>query len=1065
MLLALGSCVKEQLAVFNPATDATAPVLGTYTVNEDGITANYTPGVFSINENIAPKHAFALVEVDGEAVSKILTSSNKDGVLTITTANLSKNLVSLGYAEGSTHALKIVVRATMQDTSKDNGINGFIDSEGAIEIAKYLIYIPEVVGSPYADYTEQATDWTVIGALSNYDIGWNGDLVMWTDGEGRYVAPHVKLAAADEFKFRKDQSWEVNYGGGFGGLDTEFSVEQDGANIVVGADGVYDLYLDVNNATATVTAAYDPYAEYTQESTWTVIGALSNYSINWNGDLPMISDGANHVALGVKLAAADEFKFRKDGSWEVNLGGDFGGLDNEFSVEQDGANIVVGAEGEYDLFVNPEAGTAKVAETAGMKVSTVFGGSDEPGTGGDVTYSLIGDFNGWGDDVMMKASGDVWTAYLTTESATTFKIRKDKDWVVSYGGPEANLDFYDNDGENDSYKPTLGETFAAGDKNVWVDAGIWKVVLDLADAENPTITVSIGETWSLIGDFNGWSGDIDMTDDGGIWTGTLDVEEPTTFKIRKNKDWAVSYGGPEANLDFYDNDGENDSYKPALGEAFTAGDKNVWVDAGSWIITFDLTVDSPTIKVEAAEVPDFWGVIGNFNGWGGDAVMTEVMPGIWVSETLTIESAGWKVRMNGDWDVNRGGALNEQGEFAEAVPGGADINLTGTFKVIYNANNETIGTLLWGVVGSVASIDGFSWNNDVPMNLASDGKWYSIPVALTTSDEIKIRQNAAWTVDRGGACTEADAAFEVTQGGSNIKAPADGTYMVVYDPTAETITLSTKFWGLIGAFNDWGGDKFMLFDGTKWVAYNQLLSGAWKIRQASSWDVNRGGVFSAADTAFDAVDGGADITVSLTDPYDVVYDPAAEVIFVGDAANYTAAAPSGITIDGDFSDWAEIDGLSSEDGVYRSFKAVSDGTYLYFYSKRTWNDGLWKDSSGGYFYYELDTDNDETTGTNDVNGNTGYGIETWMYLYLFTGSSSAPTFASSPKGSAYPSSDVIANVTAAGATDGTLIETEVRVPIADVGVKKGDTVRIYTWGNKSASNFKSNKESVLVTVE
>ena len=81
MLLALGSCVKEQLAVFNPATDATAPVLGTYTVNEDGITANYTPGVFSINENIAPKHAFALVEVDGEAVSKILTSSNKDGAL------------------------------------------------------------------------------------------------------------------------------------------------------------------------------------------------------------------------------------------------------------------------------------------------------------------------------------------------------------------------------------------------------------------------------------------------------------------------------------------------------------------------------------------------------------------------------------------------------------------------------------------------------------------------------------------------------------------------------------------------------------------------------------------------------------------------------------------------------------------------------------------------------------------------------------------------------------------------------------------------------------------------
>jgi len=693
MLLALGSCVNEQLAVFDPAKDATAPVLGTYTVNEDGITASYTPGSFSINEKIAPNHALALVEVDGEAVSKILSSSNKDGVLSITTANLSKNLVSLGYAEGSTHSLKIVVRATMQDTSKDNGLNGYIDSEDAIEIASYLIYVPVVVGSPYADYTEAATDWTVIGSLSNYGIEWNGDLSMWTDGNGNYVAPHVKLAAADQFKFRKDQDWAVNLGGEFSGLDTEIDVTQDGPNIIVGTEGVYDLFLYTGSNKVVVSEAYDPLPDFTQASNWSVIGALSNYDINWNGDIDMVSDGTSHVALGVSLSAADEFKFRQDKDWAVNLGGDFAGIDTEFAVTQDGSNIVVGEEGVYDLFVNPSAGTAKITAASGVKISGVFGAS-----GDDVTYSIIGDFNGWSDDVM-------------------------------------------------------------------------------------------------------------MTEKSGVWTANLTVEEPTTFKIRKDKDWTVSYGASEANVDFYDNDGENDSYQPELGVAFATGNNNIYVEAGTWAVTLDLTGEAPTIKVEVPS-NDFWGVIGDFNGWGGDVFMSEVLPGVWVSDEAIELTGGWKIRKNAGWDDNRGGALSVQGQFAEAVPGGDNISLSGTFKVVYNANNETIGTLGWGVVGSIASIDGFNWNNDVPMNLASDGKWYSIPVALTTSDKVKIRKNAGWDDNFGGTCAAADEAFAAVAGGDDLVAPADGTYMLVYDPTAATITFSTDFWGLIGDFNGWSGDKF-----------------------------------------------------------------------------------------------------------------------------------------------------------------------------------------------------------------------------------------------------------------
>ena len=101
-----------------------------------------------------------------------------------------------------------------------------------------------------------------------------------------------------------------------------------------------------------------------------VTGALPKHGISWDGDIPMITDGSNHLALGVSLGADDEFKFRQDAGWAVNLGGDFGGLDNDFAVTQDGPNIKVGVEGVYDLFVNPGAGTAKVVEASGAKASS-----------------------------------------------------------------------------------------------------------------------------------------------------------------------------------------------------------------------------------------------------------------------------------------------------------------------------------------------------------------------------------------------------------------------------------------------------------------------------------------------------------------------------------------------------------------------------------------------------------------------------------------------------------------------------------------------------------------------
>ena len=934
------SCVKEQLAIFDDSK-ATAPVINSYELGEKALTVDYTPGSFnqSFNENMTVNHVLVLTNAGGTSTNKVI-GTGKDNVINVSTSSLSRTLLGMGFNEGDLVNLEMVLRATLQEPARDNGRNGFIEAAGKVSLSGYEVVVPK--GSPYEAYTEISA-WSVIGSIAAYEMSWDKDLVMWTDGTN-HVAAHVTLTAGDEFKFRKDASWTENMGGDFGSLDNEFGVSQDGPNIKVGKDGVYDLFVNPANGSAWIAEAFDPYPDYKEASNWSVIGSLSNYGISWDGDIAMVTDGTNHLALSVKLGASDEFKFRQDASWTVNLGGEFGGIDTDFEVTQDGPNVKVGVDGVYDLFVNPGAGTAKVAEASGAKVSYILGGEEpepepEPVTG----WNIIGLNGDWNNDVLATGKGGIWTAYITADDATEFKWRKDAGWDENYGG----------------VMTAYGEPFAAvaGGDNIKLDAaGFYKVVLNLTNAEAPTITVFKDFTvWSLIGDFNSWGGDVDMVEDNGKWVAE-DVQLTPGWKLRKNHDWGENRGGVFVKLGepfAVTNNGDNIDcgtgkftviYDPAA-ETVTITEGTVWSligDFNSWGADVDMVEDNGLWKAEAVDLDGGWKIrknhewaenrggtfvalgepfavvnngdnincgAGKFNvvynpadetitvspakygwsligvngDWNTDIDMAEVMPGVWVSPMVEITAEGWKIRYDHGWDVNRGSnELNAEGKFVKGVQNGDNIALTGKFKVVYNENNGTVGTLKWGVVGAIAAIEGFNWNNDVPMNLGSDGKWYSIPVKLTTDDQIKIRKDADWAENRGGACAAADEAFAVTNNGDNIKAPKEGTYMVVYDPTAETITLSTDFWSLIGSFNSWGADRFMMYDGAKWVAFNQSLKDEeWKIRHAADWALSVGGIYTTTGEAFDAVSAnGPNIKVTDKDVFDIEYDTKAQKITV-----------------------------------------------------------------------------------------------------------------------------------------------------------------------------------------
>ena len=77
---------------------------------------------------------------------------------------------------------------------------------------------------------EQKNAWGVIGNICS--TNWDTDFPMTEDPAGTYTSEVLELKAGEEFKVRQGASWDVNFG-----------VEFNGANIVVEADGTYQVVM------------------------------------------------------------------------------------------------------------------------------------------------------------------------------------------------------------------------------------------------------------------------------------------------------------------------------------------------------------------------------------------------------------------------------------------------------------------------------------------------------------------------------------------------------------------------------------------------------------------------------------------------------------------------------------------------------------------------------------------------------------------------------------------------------------------------------------------------------
>ena len=357
----------------------------------------------------------------------------------------------------------------------------------------------------------------------------------------------------------------------------------------------------------------------------------------------------------VDLTTADgadvQFKFSPNPRWE----GDFGFSDvtvetkgNEdlpfavaSSVTVAGDNIVV-PSGLYYIQLDKKFGTLFMIQTKNLEIIGSFAAS------------------GWGKGLEMEWNGTskTWTSKQNIDLAAgdEFKFRFNSNWDYSFGG-------------------TVEQVVIFRENIVFQSTGTYKMILDASSSDFfvNALDLNMPAYITMPGDYSGHSWKIDndfrlylQDANQGIYKGTVTMYGATYgFKFGKVAEWIGMSGSVES--------------------GFVLGGDNGMVADGtySWEVNFstNTAVAIPVTKV---------GMIGGFNGWGGDVEMTfdpETLK--YVGEVTLNAGDEWKFRFNGGWDYNYG--INAEGVL---VQGGPNIKTTeaGTYTVTLDMAHGSYAT-------------------------------------------------------------------------------------------------------------------------------------------------------------------------------------------------------------------------------------------------------------------------------------------------------------------------------------------------------------------------------------
>ena len=295
-------------------------------------------------------------------------------------------------------------------------------------------------------------------------------------------------------------------------------------------------------------------------------------------------------------------------------------------------------------------------------------------------YYLVGDMfttedvNGWTKEAAKAFKHSDKDVYEDPVFTISFETKKpDQYWKII---PKKNIDADDLwaagvvgpkvDGD-DSMTGLLTNGEAKAGKIA--KAGKYKLTINMMDYTYTIEEVNYDPFIYFIGATDGWQNSdqkLALVDDAkGVYTGYVYLADPNgsgfQFKFqRKPGDWNNAIGAG--------------ALSTFSGAATNEGD-NIGVNAGEGVYYMDVNLSEG--KITATKVEKM-GIIGGFNNWDGDAVMTwNAKEYCFEATNVGVTADGWKFRVNGGWDINLGGSIND------LTAGGDNLSVAGNTVKLY----------------------------------------------------------------------------------------------------------------------------------------------------------------------------------------------------------------------------------------------------------------------------------------------------------------------------------------------------------------------------------------------
>lgn len=386
----------------------------------------------------------------------------------------------------------------------------------------------------------------VIGDYCGWDFGKAQGLFSFSGDEVNYEAiVDFGEKAANGFKFSGMAKWDDTCNWGLDGDAAAPEAEAASIQLIsAGSSGNIQVY-----SKRFYRFAFD-------RSSLTIKNLLSFNSLGligdatpgaWDVDTEMNFD-TEKQRFWVDVELTDgELKFRADGDWAINFGGEDGKL------SQGGENIKALA-GKYRVYAtlnNSEELTYEFNTADYGQGGEQPGPEPEPETAEWYVHGATTDPDSWGPTPMVRASNNI-VAYkaagieVVANAGFVFRNGDETQWI----GADASLA-----GDNGKYTCKIGSSFAVSANKVdavIADAGTYDYWL-LPEAGRAYVMPKdakpeyVADTWGLVGTISGWDdlGDFSMSEEGAylVRKGIV-LKADDQFKIRFNNAWddAKNYG-------------------------------------------------------------------------------------------------------------------------------------------------------------------------------------------------------------------------------------------------------------------------------------------------------------------------------------------------------------------------------------------------------------------------------------------------------------------------------------------------------------------------------------------